>query len=212
MRADLGKTFENTKWHLDSRAESRSGDGSTKAYTKKLRTELAGLLYKYNVQTFLDAPCGDWNWMQLVDLQGVSYIGMDIVEEIVDENTAQFSAPNVKFMLGDITATPLPQADMIMVRDCLFHLKHFFALEFFKNFYASGIPLLLTTSYVSGENKEVAQNGMFSPINLQAAPFRFPEPMEFIDDTPDTGNYRQRGMGLWHRDTVKAFIDRVKVV
>jgi hypothetical protein len=39
----------------------------------------------------LDIPCGDFNWMKLLNL-GVDYIGADIVGELIAENRRRFGA------------------------------------------------------------------------------------------------------------------------
>jgi hypothetical protein len=57
------RIYEENRWLS---CESRSGRGSTFNYTKPLRRSLAKCLKNLNVKVFLDAPCGDFNWMQHV--------------------------------------------------------------------------------------------------------------------------------------------------
>src|SRR3954451_1153147 len=52
-------------------AESGSGQGSELAATENMRAYLPELFQRLQVSKFLDAPCGDWNWMRRVDLSGV---------------------------------------------------------------------------------------------------------------------------------------------
>src|SRR5215212_9991686 len=52
--------------------ESLSGAGSNLRQTETLRRELPGLLSKLSIRSLLDAPCGDFHWMQHVDLRGIS--------------------------------------------------------------------------------------------------------------------------------------------
>ena len=71
--------YDENRWLS---CESRSGRGSTLAYTKPLRRSLAKSLRRLNATVFLDAPCGDFNWMRHVELpDGTSYIGGDIVAQ-----------------------------------------------------------------------------------------------------------------------------------
>jgi hypothetical protein len=53
-------------------AESGSGTGSEVAVTAPVRDALPELLRRLGIKTMLDAPCGDWNWMRLVELPDVS--------------------------------------------------------------------------------------------------------------------------------------------
>lgn len=48
--------------------ESISGTGSDLIQTKVISKEIPLLLKKYNVKTFMDAPCGDLYWMKHVEL------------------------------------------------------------------------------------------------------------------------------------------------
>ena len=74
-------------------AESRSGQGSEREATTALRSYLPELFKRLDVKIFLDAPCGDWNWMQLVDLAGVDYIGIDVVADVIASNRERFARP-----------------------------------------------------------------------------------------------------------------------
>lgn len=59
--------------------------------------------------------------MQLVDLPA-RYIGADIVDELIAENHKRFANDARCFVKVDLTAAPLPLADLIFCRDCLAHL------------------------------------------------------------------------------------------
>ena len=68
-----------------------------------------------------DAPCGDFNWMKLVlNKCDINYIGGDIVENLINDLNKQFSSSKRLFINIDITQDKLPDADLMMVRDCLF--------------------------------------------------------------------------------------------
>ncbi|WP_339106630.1 class I SAM-dependent methyltransferase [Roseovarius rhodophyticola] len=209
MRQKLQDSFSTIDWSEHKKGVPRSGPGSTLAHTESLRAALPMLFRKYQVKSFVDAPCGDWHWMQKVDLKGVSYLGLEIVEDLVETNTKQFGGRSVKFELADITNDPLPKADMIMCRDCLFHLKFWLRWEFFENFLASHSSYLLTTVHDNPFNRNVPENGKFRWFNPRIEPFNFPQPLELISDVPigqDEGgdeDFRQRRyMGLWHRDQI----------
>src|SRR5262245_66529053 len=82
---NLAETFsaiyQNNSWR---NSESVSGRGSTLARTSVLRETLPILLKELNCQCFLDAPCGDFNWMRQVGLDGIQYVGIDIVADLID--------------------------------------------------------------------------------------------------------------------------------
>lgn len=203
MRQDLQDRFSKISWESVAGAESRSGSGSSVKYTAGVRAALPQLFRYFNVQTFVDAPCGDWNWMQHVDLSGVQYIGLDIVDQIVAQNQAQHQRPKVMFGVADITSDRLPPGDLLMVRDCLFHLKSDLVWAFLMNFAAADIPFLFTTCYENPENTDI-ENGRFRELNLQAAPFGLERSIVVLREPREWwGNFSDRFMGVWSRAQVR---------
>jgi len=163
--------YSNNIWCSD---ESRSGGGSELAATVTLRKKLPEIWKKYNIKTFIDVPCGDFNWMKEVDKTGIDYLGGDIVEETVKENSKLFSTENIKFEKIDITKDILPKVDMIFCKDCLQHLSYENITKALKNFMKSGSKYLMVTSYpLTLKNYDIfdgdyrALNLFIKPISLQ---------------------------------------------
>jgi SAM-dependent methyltransferase len=217
MRENLKQAFEKKSWASGNPNAPRSGPGSDMPQTEAIRAALPDLFARYEVKRFLDAPCGDWFWMQHVDLEGVEYLGLDISSEVVEANRTH-ETNGVSFGVLDVTSDPLPDADMMMCRDCLFHLKHQYKVAFFDNFLASSIPYLLTTSHTNINNMDLQRNGGFRHFNMQAAPFRFPEPLEIIIERDSEfsspkealGDMNFRYMGLWSRAQVASTLEVIR--
>lgn len=167
--------YNNNYWRSD---ESISGSGSTLDYTVNLRKKLPALFEKHQIKQVLDAPCGDYNWMGVVvDETGIDYTGGDIVAPLIAQNQRDHGRDGVRFAHLDITSGPLPNSDMMIVRDCLFHLSYADILKFLQLFAASDIGLLLTSSHVNDaasrfENEDI-QSGNFRNIDLFSGPFGF---------------------------------------
>lgn len=179
--------------------ESKSGTGSTLDQTARVREELPALLAKYKVKRFLDAPCGDFNWLQLLDFGDIEYIGGDIVDDVVAKNNTEFGEGGARrFEVLDIITGDLPAVDMIFCRDCLVHLNFENAQAAIENFKASGATYLLTTTFVERQDNEDLY-GMWRPINLQKAPFDFPEPLELLIEecSEADGAFQDKALGLW---------------
>ena len=108
--------FEENRW---GSTESRSGRGSTLAYTKPLRPALERYLKMLRVQVFLDAPCGDFNWMKHVTLPlGTRYIGGDIIAPLVHDLQKTYGSERYSFRAIDIVEGPLPNADPGFAETC----------------------------------------------------------------------------------------------
>jgi len=164
-------------------AESRSGAGSEVGATTSIRPFLEELFARLSIRTLLDAPCGDWNWMRLVDLTGVDYIGADVVPEVIESNRARFSRDGVRFMVADLTRDDLPRADLVLCRDCWVHLSFQDIAAILENFRRSGATwLLVSNSPHMPQNVNKFTGLGWRYLNLQLAPFNFPPPLESRPD------------------------------
>jgi hypothetical protein len=180
--------------------DSRSGEGSTLEQTATIASEIPRLVRELGVRTFLDAPCGDLNWMQHVELGVEKYIGVDIVEAVVSANWTRFMSPHREFLCRDLIVDSLPTADIVLCRDCLVHLNFQDAKKVLKNFQRSGCKYLLTTTFTAREaNEDLTGNGIWRTLNLERAPFNLPPPERVIKEncTEGGGAYADKSLGLW---------------
>jgi hypothetical protein len=177
------------------------GGGSTLEYTEPLRNTLPGFLTKHNITSMLDAPCGDYSWMQLVKFpEGFRYTGGDIVDSLIKNNLRDH--PSIEFLNFDLTTTPIPDVDLLFCRDCLFHLSYNDIMQVLTNIARSNVKYILTTSYYSEyySNKDIV-TGDFRPISLLEMPYNLPDPIDSIDDwIPD---HPARRLCLWAIETIR---------
>ncbi|MUO80024.1 class I SAM-dependent methyltransferase [Agrobacterium vitis] len=196
------RIYRDRAW---SSRESISGTGSELRYTEGLRNSFPGLLQSFGIQRLLDAPCGDFNWMRhVVAATSVDYIGGDIVRPLIETNQREYGAQGVRFLHLDITRDSLPAADMMMVRDCLFHLSNADIRLFLDNFLKSEIPYLFTTTHKPGPftNSDIV-TGDFRFIDLFAPPYSFSsDPVFRVDDF--IAGHKPREMCLFTRSQVEA--------
>jgi hypothetical protein len=187
--------------------ESRSGRGSGSEETQVLRKKLPSLLKQLNVSTVLDAPCGDMHWIKDVNLNEVSYTGADIVPELVDTLSRQFSRSGREFLILDVVQQQLPRAfDAIFCRDLLVHLSTKQIVSTIRNFKASGSKYLITTHFTGNRTYKnlptFSQSVGWRPLNLTLEPFSFPEPMAVINEecTEGNGKFRDKSIAVWLLD------------
>lgn len=177
------------------------GAGSTEEYTKSLRQTLVSFVQRHNFQSMLDAPCGDYSWMKMLEFPpGFRYQGADIVEFMIEQNKQQH--PEVEFCVMDITQDPLPAVDVMLCRDCLFHFSHSDVFKFLHNIAGGQIKYLLTTSYLDNhaDNRDI-NTGEFRQLSLTRPPYNLPAPVDTIDDW--IPGYAKRGLMLWSVETVR---------
>jgi hypothetical protein len=174
--------------------ESVSGAGSTLDYTEELRSTLPALLRDLDVQTLLDVPCGDFNWMREVDLKVAHYIGGDIVSPLIVDMQAKYGSPAREFVVLDLCKDTLPAADLLLVRDCFIHLSEEMIFRALANIIRSDIKYLLATTYPGARNRSIRTGDWFA-INLCHAPYNFPAPRQILNDWKPP--FDERCLGLW---------------
>jgi hypothetical protein len=189
--------YQNNMWGME---ESRSGAGSTLRATEQLRADLPRVLQRLGARSLLDAPCGDFHWMQHCNLGVQHYTGGEIVPELVDKLNHSYASPSRSFVQLDITTDPLPQADVFFCRDCFLHLSFKHIHDALANFARSGCTHLIASTYRDVDVNIDHFTGGVRMVNLQHPPFNLPEPLEFI---PDQGEASfQRCLGVWTREQV----------
>jgi len=191
----FNKIYKTNRW---ADPESVSGSGSSLRVTHVIREELPRILKSVGAEVLLDAACGDHLWMSRVHLGNCRYIGCDIVKKLIEENRAKYGKLGREFRVLDLTKGPLPRADVVLVRDCLVHLPYRSIWKALRNITASGSKYLLTTTYPQQQNVDIF-TGRWRPLNLQALPFLFPEPLlrrnEEIEEWG--GRFPDRSLALW---------------
>ena len=165
--------YSKNFWHSN---ESGSGKGSEIIYTDNLRFWLLRTLPEYGVDKFVDAACGDFNWMKLVVPElDIEYYGFDIVDSVIEENIAKYSDDQTRFEVADVCNDKLPDCDFLMIRDCLFHLSFSDIDRLFANLSRTEYKFLLTTTHIlqnSHVNEDIV-SGHFRHIDLFKTPFNF---------------------------------------
>ena len=195
VEAIFTSIYNNHRWGDN---ESLSGTGSKIEQTKAIAVFVPQLFRKYAIRNVLDIPCGDFNWMQYVDLSTINYLGADIVRELISKNMRSYAEPHVNFFLADIITDKLPKVDLILCRDCLVHFsdKHIFAA--IQNIKKSGTELILTTTFPHHSNFDIV-TGNWRPLNLQTEPFCFPQPLEVFYEGfhPEKTGISDKSLALW---------------
>lgn len=181
--------------------ESVNGPGSSLASTEVVREWLPRVLEAYKIQAMLDVPCGDWNWMQHVDLSNVLYGGWDVDAEQISRNVQRYGQTAVRaFEVHNIlTEDDIPPVDLILCRDLLQHLPNSAILRVVGKFIASGVPYLITNSYAGAANditdtpydsghtgawgsEDSLPGYYYRPVNLEAEPFCLPGRIDSVTE------------------------------
>jgi len=214
--SDLKEIFTNIyqNWGFGG-SESRSGPGSTLDETLKIRNEIRKLVIDNNIKSVVDLPCGDFNWMKEIVYGFERYTGCDIVPDIIEANK-KYSNSIIEFKEFNLTGDePIPEADLLIVRDVIGHLPLDKGKKALENILKSKCKYLLSTTWfnindpnyhkVHSENREV-DVGRFYPVCLRSEPFNLPEPELYLEETPFVSGYEEgnrKGLGFWDLDKIR---------
>ena len=169
------------KWAIEAE-ETTCGPGSTLVATRNVRDWLPGALERLGVKTLLDAPCGDRNWIRLVDLP-CAYVGVD--EEPAHVAAAGLYGASVHQM--DIRSDDLPECDAILSRDFFQHLSMADAELALANMRRTGAAWIITTCH--GRPGPDCKNGEFRYIDLRS---EWGRPVDSVED-----GKHGRILGVW---------------
>lgn len=181
---------------------SPNGPGASLDLTVELREQLPELLVRHHIISMLDVACGDWNWMRLVDLGRIQYLGWDVDPTLVErcarrivegdfvktdyahnEIDATFECVNA------LTVPEIPMVDLILCRDLLGHFPNEYIATVLNKFALSDSTFLLASTYPDADNQftyhpdDYAWLGyMEHPVDLQQPPFSMGNPIEVIPE------------------------------
>lgn len=160
------------------------GSGSTTKYTESVRKFIQTVIQKYNIKSISDAGCGDRHWIKLLDFSSIEYKGYDIIPR--DKDVIFF----------DITSQILPQTDLIINRDVIWHLNEQMIASMINNFKKSNSKYLLINYFKHVDNSIL--KGQFRRVSLMKEPYFFPEPIEeILENSSD-----KRFIGLWDLSSI----------
>ncbi len=185
-------------WLESADQVTRSGAGSELAATTQVRDFLPALLARIGARSMLDIGCGDFTWMQHVDL-GADYIGIDVVASVISANEDTFGSMTRTFYCIDAVDDPLPRADAVLCREVLFHLSFADIERLVGNVRISGARYLIATSDTRTAFNANIRTGDYRMLNLRRRPFRFPRPQVWL---PDDSRVSGRGLGVWSLEEI----------
>ena len=158
--------------------------------------------------------------MRYFDLGDIDYTGGDIVPELAAANQQAYGAPRRRFVRLNLLSDPLPESDLILCRDCLFHFSHRDVFRALAQFARNSARFLLTTTFTYQSyprNANIQTGPLWMLINLEMEPYSLPPPIAVIIEGRHD-KYRLADcdipasdtcLGLWRMEDVRARIERM---
>jgi len=112
------------KPHADAEYPFYSGPGSEEVAAHPYADCVNKFIDSHGVRAVVDLGCGDFRVGSRIARPSLSYIGVDIVEPLIQANQTRFANDHIQFRCLDIIADQLPQGDLCLVREVLQHLSN----------------------------------------------------------------------------------------
>lgn len=169
--------------------QSRSGKGSNIERALYLQNSLKIFFKKNKIRKIIDIGCGDFNWMNnlLKDIEYDSYLGVDIVDDLIEQNSQKYGNQKVKFISKDIVSDDLgfiKKSDFILIRHVFIHLDNSSIIKIINKIKNLDFKYLgITSDPKISKNVDLKTEGRFREINLIIEPFNLNKNYEVINES-----------------------------
>jgi hypothetical protein len=182
LTATFSAIYEDRTWTDAIPGMPRSGRGALYERSLSVVEFVQARIASGDVRSIVDIGCGDLTYMSRIDavVDGtVSYTGYDIVPALVEEHRRLRWG---SFYEGDVTAPGFRvEADLVIVKDVLFHLEDAQIEAALANLRASSWRYLIMTSSDNATNDDRAfDRWHYAPVNFLLPPYSF-EPAEVLE-------------------------------
>lgn len=149
-----------------------SGEGSLPEHTKSYRRFLERFIRDRQIRSVVDYGCGDWQFSRLINWDGVRYLGLDIVDSLIEHHLQTYRKDNITFEVLARTPVEFPDAELIILKDVLQHWSHqsirLFLLKIIR--YKFALITNCVNPYGPTDNRDIL-DGDFRPLDLTRPPF-----------------------------------------
>lgn len=192
-----------SKWYHPTTTDNKISGASSQAGTVVLRKQMLDLFERHHIKSVFDAGCNDCNWMEIIS-KTVDYCGGDISAAMV--NDVKTNYPNLKVFVHDITSDPVPDVDLLFVRDVAIHFNNNHKLAVWQNWYCSNVEWIMIThcpdQTINQDFQYQDDQFPFASANWQIDPWNFPSPIDAAYEYNPEG----RCMALWNRNQFQGIL------
>ena len=121
VREVFTRIYDNSEWG------GKPGDycsGTRSSHASLYGDMVKSFIRENRVLSVVDLGCGDFVAGRKLLVDGVKYIGVDIVDSLIRRNQREYGSENVSFHCLDIISDPLPDGELCLIRQVLQHLSN----------------------------------------------------------------------------------------
>lgn len=168
--------YTNKIWGTNSEGNGWSGIGSSYEATIQYREFIESFLKEHAIKTVVDLGCGDWEFSRYINWFDACYLGIDIVDSVIERNKQKYQTDTINFIHANALAYDLPAADLLICKEVLQHLSNEAILALcqqFKKFKYCLITNGVDYTTLSSDNCDIAC-GDYRPLDITMPPFNIP--------------------------------------
>lgn len=205
----FAEIYEKAEWG----GGQPSGPGSDPSQLSSYRTLLQQTISAPDVRRVVDLGCGDWSLAQTLDWSGVDYLGLDVVPALIEKHQKRHATDNIRFDLAGPPGTPLPEADLLIIKDVLQHWSTADIRKFLEVLPAVRMALITNDRDLTRKSwrtlwrrqRPIEANcdtvtGGYRPLDLRSPPFGLQAEKVLEFETVDGGDIFTKETLLWRRD------------
>lgn len=120
----FSEIYTQGTWGRNAQGEGISGVGSIYENAVPYVSFLQTFINDHRIRSVIDIGCGDWELAKHIEWKNISYYGYDVVQAVIDRDTAKYGSPTRRFICADALHAKLPKADLLICKDVLQHLPN----------------------------------------------------------------------------------------
>jgi SAM-dependent methyltransferase len=121
----FSETYRRQLWGKADGEEFCSGDGSSERFSALYVDLVSRFVRERNISCIVDLGCGDFRVGRLLcAATGISYIGVDVVPDLIAYNSSRFGRNGIEFRCASIVQDELPPGGLCLIRQVLQHLSN----------------------------------------------------------------------------------------
>ncbi len=151
-----------------------SGEGSLPEHTNGYRRFIEQFIRDRQIKSVVDYGCGDWQFSRLIDWGDIQYLGLDVVDSLIDHHQKAYGRHNIRFHALDGEPSQLPHAELIILKDVLQHWSQQTIMSFMPGIakYRFALITNCVNPYGPTDNHDIS-DGDFRPVDLTRPPFSY---------------------------------------
>lgn len=164
-----------------------SGEGSVRKNAIPFLEYLQKFITTSGIASIVDVGCGDWELMKYINIpKNVNYLGLDLVEKVIADNTRDYARNNVRFkVVNEVEDLVSYSGDLLIMKDVMQHWNISTILYVINNVIPNFKYAILVNDFKEINQKSINYNSDIStgearPLDLEVPPFSMK--LEIIKD------------------------------